>query len=285
MPTSCPLCKDSRYLVERQGERAVAKVCGCNETCSACDGTGRQMVEDKGYTFVKPCACQSVRQRVAVFNQARIPARAGGFTFENFVPESEEQVRARSVAETTAKMYRPGLPSKGFILAGDVGTGKTHLLCATLRHLTLELGIPSRYVEFSFLMAEIKAGFERGRSSLDIIAPLVGLPILAIDEIGKGRGTPFEMDTLDELIARRYNTQSTTLFATNLSLEKHVRGRIDDRGMRDPLEHDSMMQRLLVTKVGERIYSRLFEMCHAIAYPPGSVKDHRKGDRASLVGN
>jgi len=91
------------------------------------------------------------------------------------------------------------------------------------------------------------------------------------------------MDTLDELIARRYNTQATTLFATNLSLAQQAPRRASDLGMRDPLEHDPMMQRLLLTKVGPRIYSRLFEMCHAIEYPEGSVKDFRKGDKASLT--
>jgi len=279
VPAPCPICKDARYVVERHGERAAAKVCGCNELCAACGGSGRTLVDDKGYPFVKPCACQSVSRRVALFNQVRIPARAAAFTFESFLPECEEQQMALATAETTAKRYRPDAPSRGFIVSGPVGTGKTHLLCATLRHLALEVGVPARYVEISFLFSEIKNGFSAGRSGLDAIAPLVDGSVLAIDEIGKGRGSAFEMDTLDELIARRYNAGRTTLFATNFGLAAEAGGK---GGYVDPVDFDRQTQSLLRSRVGERIYSRLHEMCHAIEFPAGKVRDHRKGDKVSL---
>ena len=153
-------------------------------------------------------------------------------------------------------------------------------MCATLRYLTLELGVSARYVEASFLFSEIKHGFNDGKSGLDVVMPLVEVPVLALDEIGKGRGSAFEMDTLDELVARRYNTNRTTLFATNFSLAGEAPRNPD--GYHDPLEHDPIGQRLLRARVGERIYSRLFEMCHAVEFPAGKVKDHRKGDKASL---
>ncbi len=275
---ACPVCKDCRYVVEKVGERTLARVCSCNETCATCGGAGRTYVEQGGYTYVRPCFCQSVAHRVTLFNLARLPARSAAFTFETFQPECEEQVMALGTAETIARRYRPDAPSKGYIVAGPVGTGKTHLLCATLRHLTLELGIPARYVEISFLFSEIRKGFGEGKSNLDAIAPLVDLDVLAIDEIGKGRGSPFEMDTLDELIARRYNAGRTTLFATNLSLASDLAR----TGLNDPVELERQSQNLLRTRVGERIYSRLHEMCHALEFPPSKVRDHRKGDKSSL---
>ncbi|MGC4115886.1 MAG: hypothetical protein QM765_15095 [Myxococcales bacterium] len=103
--------------------------------------------------------------------------------------------------------------------------------------------------------------------------------VLAIDEIGKGRGSAFEMDTLDELIARRYNAGRTTLFATNFSLASET----GKTGYVDPVEFERQTQSLLRGRVGERIYSRLHEMCHAIEFPAGKVKDHRKGDKSSLA--
>lgn len=275
----CPQCKDARSVVERQGERAVAKVCACNEVCPTCGGSGHTFVEDKGYSYARRCACQSVAQRVLLFNQARIPARAAGFTFEAFEPECDEQQLALGTAETTARRYRRDNPSKGFLVAGPVGTGKTHLLAATLRYLALELGVPCRYIEISFLYSEIRNGFSTGRSGLDAIAPLVDVDVLAIDEIGKGRGSAFELDTLDELIARRYNAGRTTLFATNLSLAPEP----PRRGYVEPEEFEKATQSLLRSKVGERIYSRLHEMCHAIEFPAGKVRDHRRGDKASLA--
>ena len=51
----------------------------------------------------------------------------------------------------------------------------------------------------------------------------------------------------------------------------------------DPVEFERQSQTLLRARVGERIYSRLFEMCHALEFPAGKVRDHRKGDKPSLA--
>ncbi len=277
--TICPICKGQRYLVERAGERSAARVCACNDSCKTCQGSGRVFVEKDGYTFVRSCSCRSVAQRVMRFNQAGLPSRCAECTFDTFEPENTEHLKALETARITAVRYNSEKPPKGFIVAGPVGTGKTHLLCATLRHLTLENGVFARYVETSFLFSEIRRGFSEGRSGLDAILPLVEVDVLAVDELGKGRGSPFEMDTLDELIARRYNAGRTTIFASNSSLVA-ISSRHD--GYVNPYEKEQAMQQLLRQRIGERIYSRLFEMCHAIEFPI-STHDRRKGDRVSLV--
>lgn len=275
--TSCPQCKGERYTIDKSGERCFARLCACANECPACGGTGRLLEEKDGYSFVRTCPCRSVLQRVQRFNQARLPARCG-LSFEGFLPRNEEQDKARAVATTTAMRYRADAPSKGFIVSGPVGTGKTHLLCATLRHLTLELGVSTRYCEISFLFAEIRRGYSERRSELEAIQPLVDTDVLAIDEIGKGRGTPFELDMLDELIARRYNANRTTLFATNYLLFVPERPRARG-GYLSPIERE-MEERppsdtSLKERVGERIYSRLHEMCHLIQFPP-NTPDHRR---------
>ncbi|MGI5862243.1 MAG: ATP-binding protein [Myxococcales bacterium] len=272
--TKCPECGGARYLIERRGELRVARACRCNDTCARCGGTGRIHVEKDGYSFVQVCSCRAIAQRLAHFNQAGLPARCG-LSFDEFLPQNHAQEEARAVAYTTAMRYRPEEPTKGFVVAGPVGTGKTHLLCATLGYLTLELGVSARYVEVSFLFSEIRKGFSENRSGLDAIQPLVDADVLAIDELGKGRQSPFELDTLDELIARRYNTNRTTLFATNFSLQPE-----DPRakGYHDPAA--KLASNLLRDRVGERIYSRLHEMCHLLQFPP-ETPDFRKKDRGT----
>jgi len=270
---TCPRCKGTRYLIEKTGERSVARLCDCAGECDRCNGTGRLYLERDGYSYAQPCSCRSLALRVARFNHARLPAR-GGLSFDEFLPFNEEQAKARDAAITTAKRYRPDAPSRGFGVAGPVGTGKTHLLSATLAYLTLEAGVSARYVEASFLFSEIRRGFSENRSGLEAIQPLIDTDVLAIDELGKGRGSAFELDTLDELIARRYNTHRTTLFATNYSLATE---RPRPKGYSDPVEQ--MQERPSETpfreKVGERIYSRLHEMCYLIQFP-ATTQDYRR---------
>jgi DNA replication protein DnaC len=91
--------------------------------------------------------------------------------------------------------------------------------------------------------------------------------VLAIDELGKGRGSAFELETLDELIARRYNSNKVTLFATNYSLkppeEKQQRGYVDTAASLEAGKES----KLLSERVGDRIYSRLCDMCDFVEFP------------------
>jgi DNA replication protein DnaC len=141
------------------------------------------------------------------------------------------------------------------------------------------VGLEARYVEISLLYATIRRGFQEGKSGGEIIGPLSDVEVLAIDEMGKGRGSQFEMETLDELIARRYNAGRTTLFATNYSLEperKSVRSAAPS-GYRTTEDAKSAARdvELLRERVGERIYSRLCEMCSFVELPKETPDQRR----------
>jgi DNA replication protein DnaC len=155
-----------------------------------------------------------------------------------------------------------------------VGTGKTHLLAATLVHLVMDVGVRAEYVEISHLYQDIRRGFREGKSGGEIIKPLSLVEVLAIDEIGKGRMSPFELETLDELISRRYNAGRTTLFATNYSLGPPDRAR-PSYVSTDELKQAGKESQLLYDRVGDRIYSRLCEMCDFVELPR-NAPDHRR---------
>ncbi len=77
---------------------------------------------------------------------------------------------------------------------------------------------------------------------------------------------------LDELIARRYNGGRTTLFATNYSLSARKESvRTGAGGYRNTDEAQvGRESELLRDRVGERIYSRLCEMCEFAELPLGT---------------
>ena len=274
-------CEAGGVTVDRQGERAIARPARSVASCLECSGTGlvRTTVQENGrsYEVSAPCPRAKLTKRAELFNAAHLPAVHATSLFENYKARVGEQDQARKRL-TEFAMTWPAR-QRGFVLSGPVGTGKTHLLSSALRHLTLEAGVRCGYVEISLLYATIRRGFQEGKSGGEIIGPLSEVTVLAIDELGKGRGSAFELETLDELIARRYNSNKVTLFATNYSLkppeEKQQRGYVDTASSLE----SGKESKLLVERVGDRIYSRLCDMCDFIEFPM-STPDARRGPKA-----
>jgi DNA replication protein DnaC len=285
----CGECGGRTYVIERRGDGAHARVCTCSARCTLCEGRGYSYetreetfsakVGPKRYEVLVPCVCQRRAKRVAHFNEVRLPGVVAHSSFENYRAFNEAQDRARGLAMHFAHHFDKTKTNKGFILSGPVGTGKTHLLAATLKHLVLEVGLEARYVEISLLYATIRRGFQEGKSGGEIIGPLSEVEVLAIDEMGKGRGSQFEMETLDELIARRYNAGRTTLFATNYSLEPERKSprTAAPSGYRTTEDAKNAVREveLLRERVGERIYSRLCEMCGFVELPKETPDQRR----------
>ena len=305
--SACMKCGGRSYLLEARGPRAQARACACASPCPRCDGSGytlqvqsatfSERVGPRRYEVMVPCSCRLLKQRVALYNAADIPGLYAGVSLEGFSVSSPSQPvaeglgRAREVATRFAFNYDKANPGRGFILSGPVGTGKTHLLAAALGHLALERGVGAQYVEISLLYATIRNGFQAGKSGGEIIQPLSEVPVLAIDELGKGRGSAFEQETLDELIARRYNAGRTTLFATNHPLEPERRTVRTGASATPPGYRATATAtagkdvELLRERVGERIYSRLCQMCEFVELPP-QAQDYRRviSDRARASG-
>jgi DNA replication protein DnaC len=276
--SSCPKCAGAGYLVEQVlGSAARARRCDCQAECPRCKESGYVLVQQGSGAVAQICACRHLDERIRLFGLVGIPAAVAHASFESFRTWSPDHSAAKAVAENFARKFRPDRPTKGYLLFGKPGAGKTHLLAATLRYLALEKGIACRYVEFMLLLSDMKAGFSANQSHMDILRPLLLVPVLAIDELGKERGTEWERSMLDELISRRFNSGRTTLFASNYFIDAPAPppeqpGRmVRTRSPEFQREAEAMT---LSQRVGDRIYSRLNEMCAFQKLDPGS--DFRK---------
>ncbi len=249
---ACRSCRGRGFIVRANGEFAKAGKCECVSRCSQCNDQGFKKEQTGNGTCAKHCDCSAVIRRIKRFTHARIPGRHHSSSLSSFVVPPKGGPTHRNVLQYLNE-FTPGAANPGLVLYGEVGRGKTHLMVAVLRQLIFQHGVTARFVEFSHLLADLKNQFGKRQDASSILEPLVRVDVLAIDELGKGRNTEWEGTVLDELISRRYNAERTTIATTNF-----VAGR--SRGVHVP-NHTTGEVPALVDRVGDRIYSRLVEMC------------------------
>ena len=219
MTRECPTCGGDFILLLGGRDHVRARRCDCQTPCPICADVGFSFHEDEsGYQVARPCRCQSLDRRIDIIAHAHLPGRYAGKTFNTYAPTNVSQGNAWSNAKKFVAEFTPGQP--GLMFYGDCGVGKTHLMVAILRKLVVEQGIRVRFVEFVHLLADLRAGFGAGNNPNDLIAPLIKVPVLAVDELGKGRTTEWAQNVLDELISKRYNTNITNTAVRNMQLRQ-----------------------------------------------------------------
>jgi len=260
----CDLCHWSGFEINDSGSYSRAELCGCIKECPHCGGTGNILSEGKnGYSRLSPChSCGVIRRNVRLYNIAGIPAK---YSKVLQVDAGLDLTRMNSSLQRALKYAKEEFVKKyptkaGFLLMGPSGLGKTHLAVGTISELTLKHGVKCMFKDFFYLLSELKQAYSAGTPENDVILPLIETDVLVIDELGKGRSNEWELNILDQLISKRYNASKKTLITTNY-ITYELAEEIGDK-------HE-----ILEVRVGERISSRLHEMCEFL-YLQG--RDYRK---------
>ena len=262
---SCPLsyqlpcCQGTGYVVQAVGGLARAARCECVLRCPLCVGSNLLTVDGVS----RPCKQPSPGAVITRFNRAAIPARFASATLDNFSNTNGDMKKHLKTIRAWLKDFKFD-SSRGLVLSGPVGLGKTHLLIALTKALITK-GISVKFVDFFQLLSILRDGFASDRSELSTLEPLIAVDVLAIDEIGKGRNSEWEKNILDQLIMGRYNRNRTVIASTNYRLtvpEAVKRGSFNlplDTG-EDSQRPPDYNTKELRTLVGDRTYSRLVEI-------------------------
>jgi DNA replication protein DnaC len=240
-----------------------------NAACERCSGTGFEIVSRDGREFAQPCSCR----RAAAVSGApggttRVPPRYEHCSLATFEPGNP----SLSVALEKAMAFCGGYPhlgpdeGLGLLFSGDNGVGKTHLAVAVLRELVESKGARGQFWDFHELIREIKSSYdpETKTTELQVLEPVVEMDVLLLDDLGAWKMTDWMNDTLFYILNSRYMAKRPTIITTNYQ----------DVTREEAIAADSLRRKeFLVERIGQRLRSRLMEMCLVVRMQGA---DHRQ---------
>ncbi|CAI2719710.1 ATP-binding protein [Nitrospina watsonii] len=268
---NCKDCRGQHYVLKNPAGRVQAEICACFQ-CEICGGRGQVFAEDEtGVSFMRACECAGLKKRLDSFNNANLPGKYLETQFDTYHPIGSQ---ANKLALKTARDFVKDFeqkPQSGLLFMGTPGVGKTHLAVSILKALLLEKGVNGKFIDFFQLLSDIRHGYSQDLSEQAIINPFVHAPVLVIDELAKGRNTEWELTMLDQIISNRYNAaDKVTIFTTNYTDEVSEPGhkkKSKDTHVefsRNDASRSWAGEETLEDKVGDRIFSRLAEMCRFV---------------------
>jgi DNA replication protein DnaC len=211
--------------------------------------------------FLADCSfCFFLRKRLRLLDGSGIPGKFSCSTLETYQPIGLQNKKAFSRAKDFLEDFHatPKQPYRGLLFMGGPGLGKTHLVVSILKQLILEEGVDGKFVDFFQLLSDIRHGYSHDQSEMSLIEPYLKSRVLVIDELAKGRNNEWEQTILDQFISSRYNAaDKVTLFTTNYSDQGNAP--TDTNGRTTSFQKQSLEE-----KVGDRIFSRLSQMCDFI---------------------
>lgn len=158
-----------------------------------------------------------------------IPEKYKDVDYDKDVPESIKSI-LRQMKET----------GKGLYIHGGVGTGKTHMAYAILKKFNEIHRHGGLFFNTTELLRDIKDDFDRPYADKNKLCErlMESKSVVFLDDIGAEKASDFVQETFYMLINKKYNDNVPMIFTSNKSIKE------------------------LADHIGERIASRLVEMCY-----------------------
>ena len=231
--------------------------------CPICEDSGLFLtIQPDGERYAQPCECRLQRQAARLLKKAAIPKRYEHCTLDSYEPDYGQADQSLAAAYMMARNFVSGYPvtteGRGLLLTGDVGIGKTHLAVGILHALILEKGVRGLFCDYRELLKRIQESYNPlvATTELQILAPVFEAEVLILDELGAQKPTDWVWDTVALILNTRYNDKRTTLITTNYPNAPAALAQ-----QRTAAPGNVMREETLGDRIGERMRSRLAEMC------------------------
>jgi len=242
-----------------------------SESCSQCGGSGWKEVGSGKNRAVARCNC-FLRDRIdQLLESAGIPERFKHCGFSDYKTTNDSLAAAKIIIEKWVAEYP--LDRTGLLLLGPSGLGKTHLSVAALKELTRK-GIHCLFCDYRELLKRIQNSYNSSSQTteLELLRPVFETEVVVLDDLGATKPSDWVWDTVTFILNSRYNANQPTVITANF-LDGPSAGVEGVHGAARATRDDTLGDR-----VGERMRSRLFEMCRFILM---DGKDYRKRIRST----
>ena len=111
--------------------------------CALCDGVGLiRTTLAGGASATRPCQCQLEQRVSSALRRAAIPTRYEHCTLDNFDSAYPGADPSLAAAHILARGFATNYPleSRGLLLVGSIGAGKTHLAVGALKAVIADRG-------------------------------------------------------------------------------------------------------------------------------------------------
>jgi len=237
------------------------------EICIVCEGSGLRIVQEGGRQVARPCECRMERRAARMLERAQIPRRYEHCSLDSYETGFSGADRTLAAAHLRARRFVEGYPVEtagtGLLLTGSIGVGKTHLAVGILQALVVERGASGLFYDYRDLLKQVQNSYNQNvaATEMSVLRPVFEAEILVLDELGASKPTDWVWDTVAHILNTRYNDRRTTIITTNYANAGPLGTEADSVGSTRSAARAAMREETLGDRIGERMRSRLQEMC------------------------
>ena len=225
--------------------------------CPECKDSGLvYFVNEKGYTYAKPCRCRAVKEAKARLERSGLAKLFKSKNFDTFRTCNDTRLEdAKRTSMQYAAMFEARKDSdvRSLLLCGQVGAGKTHLGTACCVQL-IDKGIPVIYMGYREEMTALKSKVTDEAAYSMEMNRYKKAPLLFIDDFLKGRITEADVNIVYEIVNYRYNNNLPMIISTEKTPDDLV---IFDEAIGSRLIE--MCRGYIIQFKGEKLNYRLYE--------------------------
>ena len=219
-------------------------------------------VEHNNRTVEQATRCECIRQQLGerLLEATRIPRRYKHCELSNF--EHEGSFRSLAKAHMASMRFVEEFPveSAGLLMTGPIGCGKTHLAVGIAKELISQKHVGCLFYDYRELLKEVQNSYNSSVqvTELEVLQRVFDAEVLILDELGAAKPTEWVWDTVSHILNTRYNDKRTTIITTNYKDLPPAGTELEGRVVRARTEET------LGDRIGERMRSRLHEMCRFV---------------------